>query len=100
MTSGPVSREALDWFRAKAYKISFDYHDVWQAEHASVFTVAKAMRLDILEGIRAQVDKALAEGQSFAEFRGELQPLLERMGWWVPEAARQCRCGRRSAVSS
>lgn len=82
MTSGPVSKDALDWFRAKAYKISFDYHDVWQAEHASVFTVAKAMRLDVLEGIRAQVDKALAEGQSFAEFRGELQPLLERMGWW------------------
>lgn len=82
MTDVPVPKDALDWFRAKGYRVGFDYRDVWQEEHASAFTVAKAMRLDILEGIRAAMDKALAEGQSFGQFRRELQPLLERMGWW------------------
>lgn len=82
MTDVPVPKDALDWFRAKGYRVGFDYRDVWQEEHAAAFTVAKAMRLDILEGIRAAMDKALADGQSFGEFRRELQPLLERMGWW------------------
>jgi len=82
MTTVPVPKDALEWFRAKGYKVGFDFRDVWQEEHANAFTVAKAMRLDILEGIRAQVDKALAQGQSFGEFKRELQPLLERMGWW------------------
>lgn len=82
MTTVPVPKDALDWFRDKGYKVGFDHRDVWQEEHAAAFTVAKAMRLDILEGIRAAMDKALAEGQSFGQFRRELQPLLERMGWW------------------
>lgn len=82
MTTVPVPKDALDWFRAKGYRVGFDYREVWQEEHAAAFTVAKAMRLDILEGIRAAMDKALAEGQSFGQFKRELQPLLERMGWW------------------
>lgn len=82
MTNVPMPKDALEWFRAKGYRVGFDHRDVWQQEHASAFTVAKAMRLDILEGIRAQVDRALAQGQSFGQFRRELQPLLERMGWW------------------
>jgi hypothetical protein len=82
VTTVPVPKDALDWFRDKGYKVGFDHRDVWQEEHAAAFTVAKAMRLDILEGIRAAMDKALAEGQSFGQFRRELQPLLERMGWW------------------
>ncbi len=86
MSTVPVPKDALDWFRAKGYQVGFDYRDVWQEEHAAAFTVAKAMRLDILEGIRAAMDKALAEGQSFGEFRRELQPLLERMGWWGRQA--------------
>lgn len=79
---GPVPKEALDYLRAKGYRVGFDHRDVWQEEHATAWTVAKAMTLDILEAIRAAVDEALASGQSFADFRRDLQPLLERLGWW------------------
>ncbi|TWC35067.1 uncharacterized protein with gpF-like domain [Pseudomonas sp. SJZ079] len=82
VTPGPVPKEALDYFRAKGYKVGFDHRDVWQEEHATAFTVAKAMRLDILEAIREQVDTAIFEGRSFAEFQRELQPMLEKLGWW------------------
>lgn len=78
----PVPKDALEWFRAKGYKVGFDYRDVWQEEHATAFTVAKAMTLDILETIRAAVDQAIEDGQSFAEFKRELRPVLERLGWW------------------
>ncbi|MCO7557361.1 phage head morphogenesis protein [Metapseudomonas otitidis] len=81
-TPGPVPREALDYLRAKGYQVGFDYRDVWQEEHAIAWTVARAMRLDILEAIRAAVDEAIQEGLPFREFQGGLQPLLERLGWW------------------
>lgn len=65
---GPVPKEALDYLRAKGVKVGFDHRDVWQEEHATSWTVAKAMRMDILEAIRAAVDEMVDAGQSFAEF--------------------------------
>ncbi|MCY1215738.1 Phage Mu protein F like protein [compost metagenome] len=81
-TPGPVPKEALDYLRTKGYRIGFDHRDVWQEEHATAWTVAKAMRLDILEAIRAAVDEMIQEGLSFGEFKSDLKPLLERLGWW------------------
>ena len=79
---GPVSKEALEYFRAKGWTIGFDYRDVWRSEHAMVFTVAKAMQLDILRDIRNAVDKAQAKGETFEQFRKQLEPLLQQKGWW------------------
>ena len=74
--------EALRFFRAKGYRIGFAWQDVWQEEHAKAFTVAKAMSRDLLEEIRAEVDKALAEGLTLEQFRTSLRPKLEARGWW------------------
>lgn len=74
--------EAIAYFRQKGYKIGFDYRDVWQQEHQAGFTVAKAMKEDLLKDIREGVDKALAKGTTLAEFQKELTPLLQRRGWW------------------
>lgn len=79
---GPVPKEALVYFRAKGWKIGFDWQDVWQAEHAHAFTVAKAMELDLLADIREAVDQALDQGQTFQEFKKQLAPLLQNRGWW------------------
>ncbi len=75
-------KEALDWFRAKGVKPSFDYTDVWREEHATAFTVAKATQTDILADIRAGVDRALAEGRTFRDFAKDLTPTLQKKGWW------------------
>ena len=74
--------EAIDRFRAKGLHIGFAWQDTDAATHLESFTVAKAANLDLLRDIRAAVDRALAEGVSFDDFRAELQPLLERRGWW------------------
>lgn len=79
---GPVPKEALEYFRAKGMKPAFSHLDVWREEHASAFTVAKAMNLDVLTDIRTELDKALAEGKTFAQFKKELQPKLTERGWW------------------
>lgn len=74
--------DVLDWFRAKRIKPSFDYRDVWQKEHAQAFTVAKAMRSDVLTSIREALDDAIANGKTLDQFRKELTPTLQRLGWW------------------
>jgi len=86
--------EALRFFRAKGYRPSFAWQDVWQGEHARAFTVAKAMRLDILQDIRAAVDKALAEGQTLQQFQRELRPILEEKGWWGRKPMTDPKTGR------
>jgi uncharacterized protein with gpF-like domain len=79
---GPVPKEALEYFRAKGWKIGFDWRDVWQTEHANAFTVAKATEMDLLEDIRTAVDKAIENGETFQQFRKQLEPILKKKGWW------------------
>ncbi|MCB1832087.1 MAG: minor capsid protein, partial [Geminicoccaceae bacterium] len=74
--------EAIASFRAKGYRLSFSWQDVWEEEHARAFTVAKVARLDLLQDIRAEVDRALADGTTLAEFRKRLKPVLQSKGWW------------------
>ena len=75
-------REALEFFRAKGWRPSFAWQDVSAEEHARYFTVAKGLQMDVLQDIRAAVDRALAEGRTLAQFREELTPLLQARGWW------------------
>jgi len=82
MARGPVPKEALAYFRAKELKPAFDYRDVWKQEHDNAFTVAKAMRFDLLEDIRNGVDEALEQGLTFEQFRKRLTPTLQEKGWW------------------
>ncbi len=74
--------EAIAFFRQKGWRIAFDHRDVWRAENTAAFTVAKAAELDFLAAIRHAVDKALSDGVPFAQFKRELQPTLQRLGWW------------------
>ena len=84
VTIAPVPfEEAITYFRRKAdLPGQFSYKDVWGQEHTVAFTVAKAMQLDVLQDIRRAMDKAIASGTTFADFKKELTPLLQAKGWW------------------
>lgn len=73
---------ALKYIKNKTLKPAFSYKDVWNEEHATAFTVAKAMQIDILSDIKSAVEKAIGEGQSFERFKKELKPALIKKGWW------------------
>ena len=81
-SAGPPPKEAIEYFRSKGWKVGFDYQDVWNEEHAFAFTAAKAMTVDVIETLRGAVDQALAEGRTFQQFKKDLQPELEKLGWW------------------
>lgn len=74
--------KALKFFRAKGYITSFAWQDVWQQEHDAAFTVAKMMDVDLLRDVRRAVDQAIANGQTFEQFREQLEPVLADAGWW------------------
>ena len=74
--------KALAYFKSKGYEISWNWFDVWQEAQAKSFTVAKAMRQDILDDIRMALEKALTEGQTLKMFRDNLEPTLKAKGWW------------------
>lgn len=75
-------KEAVDYFRKKGYRTSFDWRDMAAEEHAYAFTAAKAMRNDILQDIRGAVDDAIAKGKTFSDFKKALKPILQEKGWW------------------
>lgn len=79
--SGPPP-EALAYLKAKGYKSSFNWRDVWGEEHAHAFTVAKAMEHDVLVSIRGEVERALEDGVTLDEFKRTLTPRLKKLGWW------------------
>lgn len=90
--------EAIEYFRQKGFATGFDYRDVWQAEHQAAFTVAKVMQLDILQDIRAEIDRALVEGTTLQDFRKRLTPTLQEKGWWGRQVQRDPLTGAEGEV--
>ena len=74
--------EAVAHFRAKGFHVGFDWRDTDASTHVRSFTVAKAMKLDILEDIQRAMDAAIAEGRTFEWFQDNLEPTLRKKGWW------------------
>jgi SPP1 gp7 family putative phage head morphogenesis protein len=73
---------AMEYLARKNNVESWNWLDLWKDAHARSFTVAKTAKLDVLNDIRALVDKALANGITFAQFQKELKPQLQKKGWW------------------
>ncbi len=73
---------AIKYFKRKGNAYTWDWYEMWQDAHKKAFTVAKAMREDILKDIRTSVEKALEQGKTFNDFKKELKPTLQKKGWW------------------
>ena len=90
------NQEAIEYFRAKGYAPAlsrFSWRDVWADEHDRMFTVAKAMREDVLRTIRAELDSAIADGRTYEDFRAAITPKLKELGWWGKQAVVDPRTG-------
>ena len=77
-----IPNAALNYIKDKKLKVGFSYKDVWNEEHATAFTVAKAMQIDVLSDIKSAVETAIKDGHSFEHFKKDLQPTLIKKGWW------------------
>lgn len=82
-------REAIAYFQSKGYappEQSFDYRDTWRDDHARNWVVAKAVREDVSRTIREEMQRALDEGRTLAQFQADLAPRLQELGWWGRQA--------------
>ncbi|WP_147645128.1 phage head morphogenesis protein [Treponema pectinovorum] len=77
-----IPKQALEYIKNKKLRPAFSYKDVWNEEHATAFTVAKAMQLDVLSDIKGAVEKAIENGTTFEQFKKEIKPTLMKKGWW------------------
>lgn len=79
---GLKPEQAIEYFKAKGFRITWNWHEMLESAHAKAFTVAKVMRADILQDIHGELTKALEQGQTFAEWKKNLTPRLKAKGWW------------------
>lgn len=79
--------EQIDFFRQKLNLTTEAWDDIWQAAHDRAFVVAGATRADLLNDLRAAVDKAVAQGTSLRTFQNEFREIVARHGWtgWTGE---------------
>jgi len=74
--------KAIAYLKFKGYAVTWNWQDMLDQAHDQAFTVAKAMRLDLLSDIRAALETALQDGHTLKQFIANMQPTLEAQGWW------------------
>lgn len=74
-------REAIDFLRAKLRLPTATWLDIWQEAHSDAFVVAGAQSDDLLKDFQDAIVKAIAEGETLADFRKEFDQIVARYGW-------------------
>ncbi len=74
--------DALKYFRKKGLKSTFNWFDMLNEQHDHAFTVAKMMDIDLLDTVRQELNKAIAQGSTLKDFKRTLIPTLQKKGWW------------------
>lgn len=80
-TADPV--EAFDAFVKRGdLAPTFNWHDLWQAEHAGKFAVAGVAQADVLRLLYDETARALRDGKHLKDVQDALVPQLKAKGWW------------------
>ncbi len=74
-------QEQIDFFKAKVDIPTRHWDDLWKEQHARGFMVAGAMRDDMLADFHQAVDKAISQGTTLKEFRGDFDNIVKKYGW-------------------
>ena len=80
---GLPPEQAIEYFESKGVVAPrWNWQQTWQHANARAFTVAKAIKAEVLTDIRAGLIKAKRQGLTERQFIEELEPLLKKRGWW------------------
>lgn len=73
--------QAIAFFRQKTNMPTRRWDDLRHGAHARAWSVAGVQAHDMLADIRTAMDRAIAEGRTLDQFRADMQPLLQDLGW-------------------
>lgn len=73
--------EQIAFFRRKTNLPTNAWTDIWQSEHDHAFVVAGANQFAMVADFREAVDKAIAGGNTLAEFRRDFDSIVAKYGW-------------------
>nr|DAK87828.1 MAG TPA: minor capsid component [Caudoviricetes sp.] len=76
--------EAIEALRRRGTNLfpSDHWATVWQEQHHAGFTVARSSGFDILGDIFTALMDSKKNGTTFADFKRDLVPTLQKKGWW------------------
>jgi hypothetical protein len=82
-------QEQIDFFRGKLNLPSEAWDSIQKAAHDRAFIVAGAQKADLLNDLRAAVDKAITGG-SIGQFRKDFAAAVTKSGWsgWTGEGSK------------
>ncbi len=75
-------KDAIAYFEAKGYQVTFDWHEMLEGAHAKAFTVAHMARMDTLADVRRQMLKVFDQGISEKQFVDVMTHRMKAAGWW------------------
>jgi len=73
--------EQIEYFRNKVNLPTESWTDIWEGQHARAFSVAGAMKEELIEDLRKAVDHAIAGGGTLQEFRKDFGRIVAAHGW-------------------
>lgn len=93
-------KPAAEFFLRKLNMPTARWDDLWQAEHARAFSVAGAMRDDLLTDLRAAVDDAINGRITYDEFHTQFLDIAAKRGWteWTGSGSEAGRAWRTRVV--
>ena len=82
--------EQLAFFRKKLNLSTKRWDDIKLAAHDKAFIVAGAQGADLLQDLRAAIDKAITQGTGLDEFRKDFAVIVKKHGWtgWTGEGSK------------
>lgn len=73
--------QQIAFFKQKTLLLTPTYKDIAAAQHDKAFTVAGAMKADLLQDLHDAVGRAIEDGESLGAFRGRLKDIVKTRGW-------------------
>ncbi len=77
--------EAIEAFKGLVPMTADEFYALAQEARAAAFTVTGVMRMDVLVDMHGAVEKAIAEGETLADFRNRFDDIMETRGWAAPK---------------
>ncbi len=73
--------EAIKFFKHKIDIPTEHWNDLWRVQHINAFSVAGATKMDLIQDLRGEIDKAIIDGTTLKTFQDEFDEIVKDHGW-------------------